>query len=57
MTVGGVSIDVGVNPVAAIDTGTSLMLVSEAVADAINSVIPGAEKDVRFWTYSCSFGI
>ncbi|KAG0311709.1 hypothetical protein BGZ99_009958 [Dissophora globulifera] len=45
ITVDGQSIDVGVNTMAMIDTGTSLMLVPEKVSDAINSAIPGAQKD------------
>jgi hypothetical protein len=45
MTVNGETI----NPfgaMATLDTGTSLMLVSQTISDAINSAIPGAVKDV-----------
>jgi hypothetical protein len=34
---------------ATLDTGTSLMLVSQTTSDAINSAIPGAVKDVRVY--------
>lgn len=37
---------------ATLDTGTSLMLVSQTVSDAINGAIPGALKDVKFSTSS-----
>ncbi|KAG0296685.1 hypothetical protein BGZ98_000866 [Dissophora globulifera] len=56
ITVDGQSIDVGVNAMAMIDTGTSLMLVPEKVSDAINSAIPGAQKDPKYsaWFLPCS---
>ncbi|KAG0267232.1 hypothetical protein BGZ95_002895, partial [Linnemannia exigua] len=44
MTVNGQSINTA-GAMATLDTGTSLMLVSQTVSDAINSAIPGAIKD------------
>ncbi|KAF8926552.1 hypothetical protein BGZ47_002662, partial [Haplosporangium gracile] len=53
LTVNGQTIDTS-NAMATLDTGTSLMLVSQTVSDAINSAIPGALKDPRDgWFLPC----
>lgn len=45
ITVGGAKIDVN-GALAAIDTGTTAMLVPRAISDAINGAIPGAVRVV-----------
>ncbi|KAG0322562.1 hypothetical protein BGZ97_005806 [Linnemannia gamsii] len=54
MTVNGQTIDTS-GAMATLDTGTSLMLVSQTTSDAINSAIPGAVKDPKVgWFLPCS---
>ncbi|KAK3830526.1 MAG: aspartic peptidase domain-containing protein [Linnemannia elongata] len=53
MTVNGKTIDTS-GAMATLDTGTSLMLVSQTVSDAINGAIPGALKDPKDgWFLPC----
>ncbi|KAG0298754.1 hypothetical protein BGZ96_007629 [Linnemannia gamsii] len=53
MTVNGQTIDSS-GAMATLDTGTSLMLFSQTVSDAINSAIPGAIKDPKDgWFLPC----
>ncbi|KAF9912358.1 hypothetical protein EC991_011050 [Linnemannia zychae] len=54
MTVNGQTIDTS-GAMATLDTGTSLMLVSQSVSDAINGAIPGAVKDSKVgWFLPCT---
>ncbi|KAF9136879.1 hypothetical protein BGX30_010743 [Mortierella sp. GBA39] len=53
MTVNGQTISTS-GVLATLDTGTSLMLVSQTVSDAINGAIPGAVKDSKVgWFLPC----
>lgn len=54
MTVNGQTIETS-GAMATLDTGTSLMLVSQTVSDAINGAIPGALKDPKTgWFLPCT---
>ncbi|KAF9135939.1 hypothetical protein BGW39_009913 [Mortierella sp. 14UC] len=54
MTVNGQTINTS-GAMATLDTGTSLMLVSQTVSDAINSAIPGAIRDPQVgWFLPCT---